>query len=404
MLRVGEVSADYVRFTRSALKLHYGIDLPETAVAAKAALARPGGFLTIGDPGVIGAAAIFPFDMTVAPGETLPVSGIGDVAVSPNHRRRGWLAALMREHLRSAAEHGDALTVLTASEAAIYGRFGYAPVTEAASWSLHTEGLELRSRPVTGAVELLDDPSAATAVPEAFSAYQRGAPGELARSARWWTTRWNDPVAVGAPADTFVALYRDGQGRPTGYATWSRGGPWTPYHGPGVVEVDEFVAAGPEAAYALLAFLRSLDLCREIVFRKRPVGEPLREHLADIRRLRMAERVDKLWARVADVPRVVRACTAGIDRVVTIAVHDPGTGSTGRYTLTPDGDRVACRPGAHAPDLTLSSADLTACLLGAVSIVELARRGRIDGGDRGALLAVARALAGQTTPHCSTGF
>lgn len=211
------------------------------------------------------------------------------------------------------------------------------------------------------------------------------------------------PGGGGRAAGRFRGPARDADGRPTGYATWSRGGAWTAYGGPAPVEVDEFVAADPGAARNLLAFFGSLDLCREVVLRNRPVLDPLRRHFADIRRMRMVDRVDKLWARVLDVPRVVRACMGRLDRPVTIAVHDPGKTTDGCYTLAPDGDRVRCEPTGHRPDLTIDVADLTACLLGAVSAAELAGAGRLAG-DRDALSAVARALAAQVPPHCSTGF
>ena len=63
--------------------------------------------------------------LTVPGGAVLPMAGLSWVAVSPTHRRRGALRAMFAElHGRM----GDyPIAGLQASEAGIYGRFGYGP-------------------------------------------------------------------------------------------------------------------------------------------------------------------------------------------------------------------------------------------------------------------------------------
>src|SRR5919199_557369 len=72
----------------------------------------------------VGTAADFRFTLTV-PGGELPAGGVTWVAVMPTHRRQGVLTQLMRRELDDLHERGEPLAVLWASEAAIYGRFGY---------------------------------------------------------------------------------------------------------------------------------------------------------------------------------------------------------------------------------------------------------------------------------------
>ena len=71
----------------------------------------------------------------VLPGGGLtPAAAVTAVTVSPSHRRRGLLTAMMRHQLDDIRARGtEALAMLYASEAAIYGRFGYGmavPVAE----------------------------------------------------------------------------------------------------------------------------------------------------------------------------------------------------------------------------------------------------------------------------------
>src|SRR3954452_19054407 len=64
-------------------------------------------------------------ELTV-PGAVIPCAAVTAVAVVPTHRRRGLLTALMRRQLEDLRERVDAVAILWASEASIYGRFGYA--------------------------------------------------------------------------------------------------------------------------------------------------------------------------------------------------------------------------------------------------------------------------------------
>ena len=74
---------------------------------------------------VVGMAFYLDLKLTVPGGAVLPMAGLSGVAVSPTHRRRGALTAMFTElHGRM----GDyPIAGLEASEAGIYGRFGYGP-------------------------------------------------------------------------------------------------------------------------------------------------------------------------------------------------------------------------------------------------------------------------------------
>ena len=58
------------------------------------------------------------------------------VTVAGTHRRRGLLRRMLSESLDAARHRGDAVAILFAAEWAIYGRFGYAPPSFAASYEL----------------------------------------------------------------------------------------------------------------------------------------------------------------------------------------------------------------------------------------------------------------------------
>ena len=89
--------------------------------------------------GAIPVATYSSYDKTINTGRGLqPVRMVSDVTVSPTHRRRGLLRAMMSEDLRDAVEQGVPLAVLTASEGSIYGRFGFGPAVFQHTWSVDT--------------------------------------------------------------------------------------------------------------------------------------------------------------------------------------------------------------------------------------------------------------------------
>ena len=74
----------------------------------------------------VGLAGAYRFDLSI-PGGELPCAGVTWVGVLPTHRRRGILRDFMRRQLDDFRSWGEPLAALWASEASIYGRFGYGP-------------------------------------------------------------------------------------------------------------------------------------------------------------------------------------------------------------------------------------------------------------------------------------
>ena len=91
------------------------------------------------------------FDKTLNAGlELLPLRMVTDVTTSPAHRRQGLLRRLMEDDLADAAAKGVPMAALTASEATIYGRWGFGVAT-------FVVGLEVDTGPRFG-LRSFDDP------------------------------------------------------------------------------------------------------------------------------------------------------------------------------------------------------------------------------------------------------
>jgi len=405
------------------------IDLDDAAFSSRSDLARRAAsartvewprMLGAFDPDglLCGAAGAFSQTLTLPGGARVPVAGVTAVGVLPTHRRRGVLRALMAHQLDDVADRGEALAVLTASEATIYRRFGYGAGTQVAWARLDGDRAEL-AHPPRGewTMRLVDDAEAIEVLPAVFDAAVASRPGGLSRPDAFW------PAVCGA-AETFVGggehftvVCRAPGGRAVGYAIYGvrRSNPmghWT-------VVASEVVAADPEVDAALWRFLLDIDLSSSVDAMWAPIDAPLRWRLVDQRAYRVTGESDFLWVRVVDPVAALRARGYGAPGELVLDVDDPFRPATsGRYRLSVGTDalgRVAAAevgrldvsggaPADGAADLTLDVAELGALYLGGVRASTLAAAGRIEAASPDALTLADRMFAPERAPYCMTRF
>src|SRR5215813_6315348 len=137
---------------------------------------------------MVGGTGIYSFQMRV-PGALAAVAGVSLVAVLPSHRRRGILSSLMRRQLDDLHERGEAVAALYASEAGIYGRFGYGRASWHAAYSLRGgEGELAPGAPADQALRLrIAEPESARAeLAKVYDQVLEERPGFFARNEAWW--------------------------------------------------------------------------------------------------------------------------------------------------------------------------------------------------------------------------
>ncbi|MFD2395846.1 GNAT family N-acetyltransferase [Prauserella oleivorans] len=212
-----------------------------------------------GDPGtLIGTARSLDSELTVPGGRTVPLAAVTGVGVRADRTRRGVLTDLMRTQFADFAERGVVAATLHASEAVIYGRFGYGVGTLARGCTIDRTRARLRPEvPAGGEVRLLDGDAAFDVLSAAYPAL-RTRPGMMARPAHWWT--WARAVAGRGDEPTSIAVHQ-GPGDIDGFVVYTVTRPRT---GSAVLRVDDLHAATAEAFAGLWRFLLSVDLVDEI--------------------------------------------------------------------------------------------------------------------------------------------
>lgn len=199
------------------------------------------------DGRVVASLVLYPLTAFVR-GQRLPIAGVGSVAVSPEHRRRGIAEALMRAALREMRQQGRALSMLYPFRDSFYRKFGYgtAEVVHGLAFSpamLPASEEARRTRRL-----MLPDRPAVQALYERVASQGHFA---LARTEEWWNRRlWT------YPGDWIVYEGRR-RGQIEGYLYYevdSSNGPFRL-----ALTLAEFVAATPEAHRGLVGYLHALS-------------------------------------------------------------------------------------------------------------------------------------------------
>ena len=314
---------------------------------------------------------------------TISTELVSTVAVAPTHRRRGLLTRLMADCLDDAAQRGTAVASLFASEAAIYGRYGYGVATGVHDITVDTRAAQ-RWHPGApadpGRVRLSDDDEIADVGPALFDAARRGMPGAVGRNAvAWLHLLERVPPSKGPDGTRVRAVHVGPDGTVDGYVRLRTEGAWTHGAPSYTATVDDLTGASPAVVAALWRFCLAQDLVTTLTAGHRGPGELLAQLPLDPRSVRVSGQADGHWWRVLDTEAVLRARSWSRPGRVVLEVTDPGGPAAGRWALDVDEHgRAEVSPSTRTADLTLPVQTLPAVLAGVTDVVPLLAAGRLD--------------------------
>ena len=348
---------------------------------------------------IVGGAGAFPYDLSV-PGGVLPCGGITVVGVSPTHRRRGVLRAMMDTQLRDIHERGEPIAALWASEETIYGRFGYGigswsgDVRIKREWNAFAQPLERQGR-----ARLVTQEEAFTLFPPVWEALMRERPGVFRRTREWWELRrLRMPDEEKANPKRFVVLELDGSVQ--AYAMYRQFPGWEGSVTNARLEVVEAVGATPQATAEIWRFLLDIDWYATLETSLLPPDHPLFLLLATPRRA-VYRMTDALWVRLVDVGAALSGREYAGDGSVVFEVRDAiCPWNEGRWKLE---GGVAART-EDAAEITLDVGALGSAYLGAVSFRQLREALRLEEKVGGAVARADAIFAWRPLPWCPEIF
>ncbi len=334
------------------------------------------------------------------PGGELGAGGVTWVGVLPSHRRRGILTQMMKLQLEDLHERGEPLAILWASEAAIYGRFGYGIAAPTVQLDADRSRFALRDDPgPRGAVRLIDRDEAGKVLPPIYDAVRRQVPGFTSRSALLWDLyRLADPEhwRRGGGPKFYAVLEFDGEA--VGYTLYRIKLEWEEGFAKSQVRVLETCATSAAAERELWRFLFGIDLVARIQGRHDP-GSPLFLMVADPRSL-MLRVTEGLWLRIVDLDAALTGRTYAADHTVVVEVRDElCPWNAGRWRMGSDVGRTE-----DDAELELDIADLASAYLGAFDFERLAAAQRVHELKPGALRRATDLFRTSRPPFCPEDF
>jgi predicted acetyltransferase len=349
---------------------------------------------------LVGVTAHYRFASMTVPGGSLAVPGVSWVSVSPTHRRRGVLRALMDRQLRDLAAEGVPAAILTASEGGIYGRFGYGPATSMRRTVIDRRAATLlRPAPDAGGeVRLLTAEQARPVLPDLHRRWREQVPGALNRTESWWDHLFLDRER-----------HRDGMSakfylvHPDGYLSYRVKQIWNDGFPGHMCWINDYAVTTTEAHAALWQVLLGMDLVATIESMQIPLDDPLPFLLTDFRQVRTTVINDGMWMRPVDVAAMLAARSYQVEIDTVVQVQDPLLGDR-RVALKGGPDGASCEDTDRPAQVGFSLAALGSAYLGGHRLHTLARAGALQCENPALLTRLELAFGTQRAPLHGTAF
>ncbi|MFG2007242.1 GNAT family N-acetyltransferase [Spirillospora sp. NPDC048911] len=343
---------------------------------------------------LVGQLAALPMKLSV-PGALPDCSAITWVGVLPTHRRRGVLTAMIERMHADAVAAGRPVAALWASQAGIYGRYGFGLADRSIDLEVDTSRpLALRIEADPRPLRLIRRDQAAEVLGPIHARAIGRRPGGLARDAEWWEK------AILPRVDEFHDEYTEPRivvldGEPGGYAIYRT---HENDDASGTIRLDELEADTPAVEAALWQFLAAIDLTKRIQANGRPVDDLLPLLAIDPDQVVVKGDWGALWLRLIDVPTALRLRSWATDESLVIEVKDARLpANEGRWRLTGEAT-------GDEPDLTFGVAELGSVYLGGTRVRRLVRAGLVTEHTPGAAKRLDAALEVPLAPHTNDDF
>ena len=355
----------------------------------------------------VATAAAYSFRLTVPGGRDVGAPGLTDVGVAPSHRRRGILRQMMTWQHDQAVERGEPVSILWASESAIYQRFGYGIGTLQSSFDMERTRVRF-IRPVepVGRMRIVDRDEALDLIPPVYEAVRHRTPGAVSRN----QGRWANDLLFDAEwmqrgtGSKFMAVLEVGD-EVRGYVIYRVLNQWDDRGPDNVVSAVEVIGLDAAADRTIWSWVMDLDLAGHVRGWRGPVPHPLQLQLTEPRRMGLTVR-DALLLRILDVRAALEGRSYGAPGSLTFDLTDVDRhANDGRWRLeVADGGGATLTAAKDDPDLRLDTSDLATVYLGAFRFADLARSGRLTECRSGAVAAADRLFATGATAWCSMIF
>jgi predicted acetyltransferase len=224
------------------------------------------------------------------------------------------------------------------------------------------------------------------------------------RSPVWWETHslYQSDRSRDRHGPLFCAVIEI-DGVPEAYAAYHVKPDWADDATPqGRVEVEEAIGTTPEATREIWRFVFGVDLVTRVQAWYLPADHPLFLMVKEPRRLRMSHN-EILWLRIVDVKAALEARSYATDGTLVFEVEDEFCSwNSGRYELDAGAGTVVSSD--KDPELRMKIAALAAPYLGGFTFARMARSGKVEELNPGALQRADAMFVTDRAPWCPENF
>ena len=328
---------------------------------------------------IVGISRTYSFELTLPGGAFLPAAAVSWVSVLPTHRRQGVLTRMIAALHDDARERGEPVAILTASEAPIYGRYGYGAATWRLAISAERARIAFRADAPDGAGTfrfVTRDQTDDVLVP-VYEACRRVRAGMVSRPDFWWQPVLWDQMGGGHRKAFFVVVHRDGDGNDDGYVAYEIVPEWSDGLARHTAVVRDFQAVSDPVRVALWRYCFGVDLVQTVQAVSLPIDDLLRHVVLDSRRVRTDAVNDGLWLAPLDPVALLDARSYAVPGHVVLEVHAPD-GTVNTIAVDSEAESAQAKATDASADLVCDSTVLGMCALGGNRWSELAGAGRVD--------------------------
>ncbi|HUF98395.1 MAG TPA: GNAT family N-acetyltransferase [Ilumatobacter sp.] len=348
----------------------------------------------------VGHAAQFLVDTMVPGGAMLPTGAVTRVGVLPTHRRRRVASGLLEGLIADAVDRRLALMSLRASQATIYGRFGFGVAGDFASVKIDPKAATpVRGADTTGSFRLLPADEIMSVIPPLYPKIAMRRPGRITRPIEFDRNFIYDE-AITLSSASYVVVHLDEHGTPDGFVSYSlkANDDFTVLRG----ELHDIFSGTDAGELALWQFLFDIDLVNEWTADERPVDDLARWASNDIRAYQVKSIDDEQWVRLVDVDRCLQARSYGSANgsVVISVIDNIIDDNSHRWRISADGANRTDEPA----DLIAPIEALSAAYLGGRSWHVLAVTAGVECLREDAMTEADTLFATNPLPHCGTFF
>lgn len=330
-----------------------------------------------------------------------PVAGVSMVGTIPVYRKLGCLRKVHERHFELLHDESKRpISILFASQAAIYQRYGYGIVSTQNSYDIAPNDIQFREQkqinPKGKLIQLRENE--VEILDRIYREFTLPRTGYLIRDRFKWETGKLAPAAPGVVIDKVV--YEEA-GDARGYVIYTVE-PYLSSAGFGHrVTIKEMAWLSISAYYSLWNHFTNMRLAQNIMWMQVPLDDPMPHLLLEPRKLNIKSG-NGFLIRIVDVEKAIPMRGYGEDGELVLEVHDDAIcpWNNGTWQMTVSDSKASIKKTKKTPEVIMNANSLAMLLFGQLSASNAARMGIIEVKKKNALIRYDRLLRTEYMPFC----